>query len=54
MFMMRIGVMGLLLIIRIWRYCDIELGVGIWVLFLFVWTDMGIIASMLPPAEVGP
>jgi len=54
MFRMSIGVRGLLLIIMAWRYGDIGLGVGILVIFLFVYINFGIIASMPTLACVGP
>jgi hypothetical protein len=54
MFRMSIGVRGLLLIIMAWRYGDIELGVGILVMFSFVYINLGIMASMPPLACVEP
>ena len=45
MFRRSIGVSGLLLIIMAWRYGDIGLGVGILVMFLFVYNNLGIMAS---------
>ena len=52
-FRMSIGVTGFLLITVAWRYGDIELGVGILVMFSFVWIDLGIIINMPPLAGVG-
>ena len=54
MFRISIGVRGLLLIIMAWRYGDIGLRIGILVMFLFVYIDLGIIASMPLLACVGP
>ena len=53
-FRMIIGVSSLLLIITALRYDDIVRGVGILTLFLFVYIDIGIMASMPPLACVGP
>lgn len=44
------GVRGLLLISMAWRYGDIELGVGILVMFSFVYIALGIMARMPPLA----
>ena len=54
MFRMIIGVSSLFLIIMIWRYDDIGLGVGTLTMFLFVNIDIGIMASMPPLACVEP
>jgi hypothetical protein len=49
-----IGVMGLLVISMAWRYGDIGLGVGILVMFWFVYMDLDIRVNMPPLAIVGP
>lgn len=54
MFIRSIGVSGLFLISRIWRYGDIELGVGILVMFSFVCMVLGIMANVPPLALLGP
>ena len=54
MFRRSIGVSGLLLIIMAWRYGDIGLGVGILVMFSFVYNDLDIMASIPALACVGP
>lgn len=48
------GVMGLLLIIIAWRCGDIELGVGILVMFSLVYMDLGTITSTPPLARTDP
>ena len=53
MFKMSMGVRGLLLISMTWRYGDIKLGIGILVMFSFVYIDLGIMARMPPLAYVG-
>ena len=45
---------GLLLIRMAWMYKDIELGVGILVIFSLVYIALGIMASVLPLACEGP
>ena len=54
MFRMVISVSGLFLIIMIWRYGDIVLGVGTLTMFSFTYIDTGIMASMPPLIWVGP
>ena len=54
MFMRSIGVSGLFLIKRTWRYGDIELGVDILVMFSFVRMTLGIMASVPPLALLAP
>lgn len=54
MFMRSIGVSGLFLIKRTWRYGDIELGVDILVMFSFVWMTLGIMANVPPLALLAP
>ena len=53
-FKMKIGVSGLLWIVMTCRYDDIELGVGILVMFSFKNIDLGIMVSTPPLACVGP
>ena len=53
-FISSIGVAGLLLIMMVCRYGDMELGVGILWMFSFVYIDLGIKASMPPRAGEGP
>lgn len=48
-----IGVLGLLVISMACRYGDIRLGVGILLMFSFVYMDLSIKASMPPLAIVG-
>ena len=48
-----IGVLGLLVISMACRYGDIGLGVGILLMFSFVYMDLSIKASMPPLAIVG-
>ena len=52
-FKMIIGVRGLLLIIMVWRYSDIELGVDSLVMFSFVYMNIGIMANTPSLACVG-
>lgn len=54
MFRMRMGVMGLLLIVMAWRYGDICLGDGIFVVFSFECMDLGIIVRTPPLMGEGP
>ena len=54
MFSRSIGVKDLLLIRMAWRYTDIWLGVGILVMFSFVFIKVGIMVSIPPLACVGP
>ena len=50
MFMKSMGVIGLFFIMIACRYGDIVLGVGILVMFSFVWMIFGIMISVLPLA----
>ena len=45
---------GLFLIRMTCRYGEMELGVGILVMFSFVWIFLGIMARMPPLAMLGP
>lgn len=50
MLMRSIGVIGLFFIMMTCRYGDILLGVGIFVMFSFVWMVFGIMTSVPPLA----
>ena len=54
MFNISIGLMGLLVISMVCKYGDIGLGVGILLMFSFVYMDLDTRASMPPLAMVGP
>lgn len=54
LFMRSIGVSGLFLIRRTWRYGDIGLGVGILVMFSFVSIALGIMTYVPPLALLAP